>query len=414
LGNSRVFLAIISLIITVSVIIAGLTWINHQLTSSQDAGSAFLIDWIGIRSLLTEGVSPYAESLTAILQASIQERQSLPDQPLPEPLDNRIRFPLFTGLFIFPFALISNFTWALAVWMAFLEFSLIILVIICLRLTNWQRDWLVFPLFFVFVAAWYHTLTPLLNGDIVILVALMIGGCLLAIRANLDEIGGILLAVSFIKPETVGLFAVFTLIWAAFQRRWRIIFWFFGALALLIFGGIFFIQDWPLQYLRTLLNHPIQEVMGTPGAAFSTWWPGIGSRLGWVLTALVILILVPEWWIALRRKEFSGYFWAACLTLTLGQWIGIPTSPANYIILLIPWAMVLAILKERYGQAGRLFSIAGLIFILGGLWWLFLTIQRSGFMHLGYPIFLFPFPFFLLIGLYWVRWWSIRPRWSLG
>jgi hypothetical protein len=52
---------------------------------------------------------------------------------------------------------------------------------------------------------------------------------------------------------------------------------------------------------------------------------------------------------------------------------------------------------------------ASLVIFLGGLWGIyFLTYPDMSSLQQD-RLFLFIFPLFLLVGLYWVRWWAIRP-----
>jgi hypothetical protein len=49
--------------------------------------------------------------------------------------------------------------------------------------------------------------------------------------------------------------------------------------------------------------------------------------------------------------------------------------------------------------------------LFAGVWWLFLsTLERVGGQPIQAPIMFFPLPVFLMIGLYWVRWWVLRPE----
>ena len=50
-----------------------------------------------------------------------------------------------------------------------------------------------------------------------------------------------------------------------------------------------------------------------------------------------------------------------------------------------------------------------LLALFFGLWWLFLTTIQRGDQPIQHPIMFFPLPLFMLLGLYWVRWWAIRP-----
>jgi cell division protein FtsW (lipid II flippase) len=170
-----------------------------------------------------------------------------------------------------------------------------------------------------------------------------------------------------------------------------------------------FIPDWLLQNLREIMAYTSYNPPGTPGAVFEIWLPATGRRFGWGLSIILGVILLIEW-ILVRRKEFRWFLWTAGLTLVVSQWIGIQTDPGNFILLFLPLVLVFAMWAERWGRAGDvvIIFVMGLLFVLP--WAIFLQTITYGDQPMQHPVMFFPLPLFLLISLYWVRWWAIRPR----
>ncbi len=54
--------------------------------------------------------------------------------------------------------------------------------------------------------------------------------------------------------------------------------------------------------------------------------------------------------------------------------------------------------------------VIGMLTLFAGIWWIFLRTVQYGAQPQQHPIMFFPLPLFLLLGLYWVRWWAIQPR----
>jgi hypothetical protein len=77
----------------------------------------------------------------------------------------------------------------------------------------------------LFSVFWFHALHPLIEGDPIVLIALMLVGALIAIQNGSDELAGLLLALMTIKISVVLLPLVFILLWAAGHRRWTILGW---------------------------------------------------------------------------------------------------------------------------------------------------------------------------------------------
>lgn len=398
---SRFWYLSILLIILVLVLI---TWGNYNFVQQNPGGNDFLVHWVGTRSLFVDGLSPYSDAVAERIQTIAYGRPALPGEH-----ELRVAYPLYSVVIFLPFALISDYELSRALWMTLLEVGLIGLALLSLRLTRWKMSIWLLPFFLIFSIFWYHSLRPLINGNAVILVALALVAALAALRANRDELAGILLGFSTIKPHLVLVPIIFFLIWTIADRRWGTLTWLVITVVLVSASAALFVPDWPLQNLREILAYSSYNPPGTPGAVFEAWLPATGRQLGWVLSGILGLILIVEWVLA-RRKDFRWFLWTASLTLVISQWIGIQTDPGNFILLFFPLVLVFSKWSERWGRAGNIvISIAMLLlFILP--WAIFLQTITYGDQPLQHPIMFFPLPLFLLLTLYWVRWWAIKPR----
>jgi len=276
-------------------------------------------------------------------------------------------------------------------------------------LIDWRIHGWILAVYLIFALLWYHAVRPLINGNAVILVALFIAGALEAIRHGRDEFAGVLLAFSTIKPQLVVLIIPFILFWSITVQRWKILIWLLITLVILSVSAMIFVIDWPLQNLVEVLRYPGYNPPGTPGAAFSTWWPVLGSRLGWGLTIVLGIVLGIEWYLV-RGKDYRWFLWTACLTLVISQWIGIQTDPGNFIVLFIPLVLIMATWEVRWGvKKGQIVALVMMIMLFVGVWGIFLATIDYGDQPQQAPIMFFPLPLFILVGLYWVRWWAIKP-----
>jgi len=115
-----------------------------------------------------------------------------------------------------------------------------------------------------------------------------------------------------------------------------------------------------------------------------------------------------EWWNN-RHAEGRGFLWAASLTLVVSQWIGIQTDPGNFIVLFPALMLVLALLDERWKTAGWVMILVFLLLLFVGIWALFLNTVEYGSQPVQSPVLFIPLPAFLLLMLYWVRWWAVEP-----
>jgi hypothetical protein len=169
------------------------------------------------------------------------------------------------------------------------------------------------------------------------------------------------------------------------------------------------IPDWTWQNFRQVMAYPGYTLPGTPGAIFIKWLPGVGKQLGWTLTIFLTTTLLWEWRVA-RKKDFHWFLWTACLTLVFTTMIGIRTATENYVILFPALVLVFAAWDQEWGVFGRGLIGFSSVMLFFGVWWLFLATLERGDQPVQNSIMFFPLPIFLIIGLYWIRWWVLRPE----
>jgi hypothetical protein len=402
--NTQTYIATFVLIAVFSIIFLGLmTWGNYRYAIENPGGNDFLVHWVGTRALVVEGLNPYSDEVAVRIQTMAYGRPAQPGEH-----ELRVAYPLYSVAVFLPFALIGDFTVARAVWMTVLEAGLLLLTVLSIRLARWKVNPLLLAVLLIFALFWYHGLRPLINGNAVVLVALGLVGGFLALRAGADELAGVLFALTTIKPQVVVLVLAFVVLWGMSTGRWRLIGWMFGTVVLLAASASLLIPAWPVDNLREVLRYPSYNPPGTPRAAFIEWWPAWGSRLGWALTSVTAIILLFEWGLN-RKAEFRGFLWTAYLTLVLSQWVGIQTDPGNFVVLFPAIILVLALLDARWRMGGRVFVVMSLLGLFIGIWAVFLNTIEFGDQPVQNAIMFFPLPAFLLLTLYWVRWWAVQP-----
>lgn len=397
-------LVFVLLLVLAASALVFLTWANYRYSVQNPGGSDLLPRWVGTRLLLMEGQSPYSEETTQEIQRLFYGRPAHSDE-------DQVLFvyPLYSIFLFSPFALISDYNLARAVWMTVLEVGVILLVAAGLSLNRWRLSPFMLGLLMLFAALWYYTVRALINANAALLIALVVALAFLAIRQERDGLAGLLLALTTIKPQMVILLILLVLLWSISNRRW-ILFWsFWGNLALLTAVTSLLIPNWIWQNLVQLVAYPDYTLPTTPGEIFAVWMPGVGMRLGYALTVILVATLVYEWKQALG-KEFRWLLWAAGLTLAATQLIGLPTATENYMIMFPALLMVFTAWDEQWRSWGKVLIFLSYFLLFVGVWWLFLATLQRGDQPIQGLIMFFPLPVFLLIGLYWVRWWVLRPE----
>jgi len=390
-------------LIFILALVAGLTWANYQYARQNPGGNDFLVHWEGTRNFLLTGTSPYSDETALAIQTLAYGRAAQPGEH-----ELRVAYPLYSIVLFMPFALIPDFTFARAIWMTVLEAALILLSFLSIRIADWKPNLLVLTIFLMFSIFWYHGLRPLINGNAVILIALFMVGAFYAIKNGNDELAGVLLAFSTIKPQLAVILVGFVLIWSLRQGRLKIVVWLLTTLLLLVLSAVLLIPDWMLQNLREVMRYPGYNPPGTLATALLALLPGLGERLPWVIAGFLGVIMGGEWFLVKPNPDFKTFLWTASLSLVISQWIGIQTDPGNFIILMPALVLSLSLLESRW-RWGKAFTYALLLGLVTGLWVLFVQTAIPGYQLQQSPIMFLPLPAVLLVLLYWVRWWVFRP-----
>ncbi len=394
---------IVSILVALAIL-GGLVWANMLYVRTQTVEKNFLVPWLGARTFLQYGESPYDTPATQRAQIVYYGRLAVEGQ---DPLILWLPFPV--ELFYLPFALVTDYVLARAIWMTCLEIALVALAFLSLRLIGWKPARTLLPLVLLFPIFWVYGADSLISGSGAGFIALAMVGFLLALKSGHDELAGALLLLTGFTPSLTGLLVFFMLWWTISHRRWRILWGLLMALVLLLALSFLFLPGWFVPFLRGMISHAAHDLAFSSASIFASWSPVVGSRLAWVLAGVLLLLLFVEWGASLRN-EYRHVLWTICLTVAVMPLMGITTNWTNYVILYVPLMLLLGILAglqsnpRRWGAAG--FSLI-LLFI--ALWALTLIlVSAHALVALSQTLFLL-LPILLIPGLYWMRWRFTRP-----
>ena len=409
MSRTLTILNTILLVLLVLAILGGLLWANTLYARDNPGGKDFLVPWLAVRTFFQYGDNPYGDPATQRAQVVYYGNLVGDNQ---DPLRLSLPFPVV--LFYFPFALVTDFTLARGLWMTCLEIALAAMAFLSLRLTGWKLTRTLLPVLLIFSVLWVYGFLPLVGNRAVIFVALAIVGLLLALRDGRDELAGALLIVPFFKPDISGLLVLLIFWWAIYNRRGRILAGFLMTLVFLLAVSFFIISNWFMPFIGGLISNLSNRPSITPGGILASWWPAVGPRLAWALTGLLLVILFVEWR-GVRHKDFRHFLWTASLTLAVTPLLGIPVIPQDFVLLFFPLVFFLSILAERWSSPGR-WGVAGfgLLAIFFGFWSIAASLVLSGATTGLTGALALVFPVLLVLGLYWMRWWAVRPprTWS--
>ena len=401
MANLRSAFGIVLLLLLIGLVIAGLTYANLRFSNLYPGGNDFLARWNGARYWLVQGISPYDERVSRDTQLKIYGHLA---DPLEGEDKNHFVYPLPSMLFFGLFGLM-DYPLARALWMTVLELSLIGLAIVGMRLADWKVPLWKATVLILFSILWYHALRTIVIGQFAAINALLIALSLLFIKQKQDFIAGMVLSLSIAKPQMSFLIIPYVLFWSFSVRRWELWWGTISGLVIQLGVTMALMPDWPAQMLRQVLDYPNYTYIGSPLAIIANSMPGLSRQVNIFLHAIFLGYLLLEWIIS-WRKDTRHFIWTALMTLVVTNMVVLRTATTNYVMLLPVLFYFFAIWEERWRTAGQFFVWLSLAGLGMGLWAVFLATVEG---NVEQPIMYLPLPFFSLVGLWWVRWWAIRP-----
>lgn len=399
-GRRQIGILVLSVLLALAVL-AGLAWANISFAAHYPGGVEFLLPWSGVRAYL-EQTDPYGAAVGEAVQRAAYGRPA-PAGEFPYYLD----YPFTILLLYFPFGLIPDFTLARGLWMLLLELAFFGLIFAGLRLADWYPGRLMLALLLLLALFWYPLLAALLAGGAAIWLALVYAGILWSLQHEADELAGALIALALFAWQIGGVFLLLILGRVIGLRRGRV-FAGLGMAAFVLLAASFLVYPgWVLPFLRASFADLRAGGGLTPGEIFRALWPQFGGWPGWALTALLLAFMLMEWGTA-RLADAYRFYWTACLTLAITPLLGIPTEAANWPVLLLPVMLIFSIARRRWARRRNWVTIGLSLLFFVGPWGLYVYgIVRPAAPPLAWLLMLLPAV--TVLGLYWMRWWAIRP-----
>ena len=391
-------LAGVVIIITVGTLVS----LSSYLVNKFPEGGEFWLLHESGQAFLFNSVEPYSGLVPADVQTHVYGRASQPGEEA-----YILDVPFYLLILYFPLALFPDVLIAQIVWMCLLLSSLILLTVFSFQLTDWHPPWVFRALFYIFGFFSFYGFAAIQEGTPVVLLGLAYAGILLSLKQNIDELVGALLALSSFHWEVGGLFVLFIVWWVIINRRWRVLAgW---AMVLFILGtiSILWYPNWILPFLQAFWNNLKISFGFSTHNILTQIWPDFGGRLYWIFLAVFILILGFEWRSS-RGTSYRRIYWTACLSIALMPLLAMRSEMENLFVMVIPCALIFSVLFERWKTVGKFIALIFLLFTLA-IPWLMSLVDPAPFGDMTDNFLFLFYPVLTVLGLYWTRWWFIRP-----
>jgi hypothetical protein len=363
-------------------------------TSQYPGANDFYSRWGGARAFWVNGLNPYSDEATLLIQLGIYGRPARPDED-PGPF----AYPFYVAILIWPLVYLP-YPWASAIWLVLLEFSLLAATFLIISMYRWRPPLWLAAFSAIWVIIFYHGARTIILGQVAGLVFLFLALALWALHRRADGLAGVSLALCTIKPQMIYLVIPVLLWWAWRQHRRRVVGYFAATLAILAGLSFLLLPSWPLDFLRQLVTYNSYQALGYSNQIGSPAWiishvylPVLGNAGEAILVAL-LLAYTGYAWLAYRQRP-QAFHWLVGLTLLTTNFITPRAATTNYIVLLLPVFLFFVALSRR-SRHGHLWVLLLQLAGLAGLWLLFsATIDGN----LEGPELYLPLPLLVLGGL---------------
>ena len=389
------------IIILLTGTIFGLVYANYQYSIKNPGGNDFLSKWNAAYFWVVKGISPYDSGVSLAAQQMVYGR---PADVTKGEDPAQFLYPFFSMIFFAPFGIL-DYPIARALWMTLLEASVISIVFLSIQLTGISLKPIGVSLILLSTILGYISVRTIILGQLGGINALIIIAAIFMVQKKRDTEAGILLALSLIKPQMSYLIVPFVFFWGLSVHRpklsWTIVFTFM----VLMIISIFLLPQWPMQWLQQVFTYTDYTNIGAPVSIIANVMPGISKPLTIFLTAILSIYLLLEWVLAMGKSK-DWFVWTALMTLVISNLIAFRTATPHYLVFFPVLLLVIKIWRERWKVNGAIWGWFVVIALWLGMWGLFLATVKG---NEEQAVMYLPLPILCLLGLWWVRWWAIKP-----
>lgn len=387
---------------------------THSLFTARFPGANdFYPRWRGAQLFWQDGLDPYSEEVTVAIQEGIYGRAAQPDE-------DQVLFvyPFYTVFFVLPLVWLP-YSWVQAIWLVFLELTLLAGVFLTLDMLRWRLSRWLAALTALWTLLFYHSARTIFLGQFAGVVFLAVVVALWCLQKKRDIIAGVALAVTTLKPQMSVLIIPALLLWGLGRRRGRFLAGFGVSMGTLIGLSFALVPGWAVEFFQQMTLYPSYTAIAYPTIGSPVWIltryyaPELGVVSEFGLSGILLLYLLVQWR-HLWREEIDSRLslWVIGLTLIVTNLIVTRTATTNYVVLYVPLFFAFRTAADRMRRPSL--CLAGFYGCSAlAMWWLFLSTVLVRYEH---PLMFLPLPFGLLLVLVLGRRWLAgidrRPAWE--
>jgi len=361
----------------------------------------------GAAILLVQQVQPYSSEIARQTQQVAYGRLAFADE-----YAYVLNDPFYIVLLYIPFAFIRDFALARGIWMLLSEVALIGTTLLALNLSEWQPPRWLYILLLGYGLFHYFSFNALFTSTPAAFFIFLYLCILFALRSHSDELAGGLLSLVAYQWEVGGLFVLFILVFVFANHRWGVLAGFGMSLFVLLVVSFLTDSGWGLPYIRAVLSDWYRGANLNFGHIFARWSSDSRIPVGQIASIGLGIVLFIEW-LGSVDAHFRRVVWTAALSLAVTPLMGMAMFPSNYVVLILPFILILALVWERWKRYRGFFSILILLLVLLIPFALYIRTVLIYDPLITDLLAVIP-PIAAIAGLYWMRWWVLHAplTWS--
>jgi hypothetical protein len=377
-------------------------FIHDYFTEPYPGFNDFMSRWEGARSFVIDGLNPYGD------EASLNIQEQIYGRPVVEGEDpGYFAYPFYTIFMIWPLVYMS-YAWASAIWMVLLAVCVIVSLLLLLDLFSWKPKIWLRALLIYWSLIFYFAGRGLILGQVGLVVYLLEMLTVWALIRNKDELAGVALALSTVKPQMAFLFVPFLLIWGLRAGRWRFLGGFGVSFGVLM--GLSFLMEpsWLGDWIAQVRLYPSYTV-ASPVWILTQMYLGLGDTGEQIVTLALYGLLLWTWYGVVIQKHYDRFLWVVSLTLVITHLVAPRTATPHFLVFMLPLVFYFAEVAKRNRRHGSKWVVLILAALLIIPWVHFLVTIVGDQEH---PVVHLPLPFGLLLLLWFTRrmWWQRAPE----
>ena len=391
-------------IIFILIIILALFLINKLFLVKYANSEYFQIYSAFSKLLFIKGISPYSKDISSILVNYFSTQGEFLS------FNNIIfQLPIYQLIFYLPFSIIPSLNWSFLLWLTFNQSIFLLCIVNCIKILKWEpKKWTMLIILGFGLITFFGISNFLAANTAIIQLFFLIMG-LKAYFFKRYVIAGILIGLATIDPFYFFI-PLFTILFFLLSRKhFKPIFWTFISIVLLSLGGIIFDSGWILKYSRNIILDGSFFPFIDYNHALLNWISklNLGSLVNFVPILLVIWILIE--YSRLPKQNSNQLFWILSLVTCINPFVTMRETNYSSVLYIFPIIFIIYLWEKR--STGMLKKVVyGIVcFTAVFLPLAALLFPRTFLFLLNFHSINLINSIFLLIVLYWIRWWVVTP-----